>query len=144
LEESSHRIQSSVPPDYHYVVEPPAELTIKEASVRIKLTELPVVDLSEVKDDDRNVEFFDMDLLEGPMIVRNSRAGDRFSPLGVNGSQKLKKFFIDHKIAPAKRKRCPLLLDGNRILWVAGYRRACECLIQPQTRRVLKAELLLA
>jgi tRNA(Ile)-lysidine synthase len=85
-----------------------------------------------------------MDRLEFPLTVRNMRAGDRFSPLGVDGTQKVKKFFVDHKIYGHQRRMCPLLICRGTIVWIAGYRIDNSVKIVPETRRVLKAELLLA
>jgi tRNA(Ile)-lysidine synthase len=74
--------------------------------------------------------------------VRNFRAGDRFSPLGTSGRQKLKKFFIDHKVDRAERRNCPILVSRGGIIWVAGHRVGHAARIRAETRRVLKAELI--
>ncbi|MEA2489644.1 MAG: tRNA(Ile)-lysidine synthase [Acidobacteriota bacterium] len=52
--------------------------------------------------------------------VRNRRPGDRFQPLGMRNSKKLKDFLIDRKIAAGTRDRLPLLLCNDEIVWVAG------------------------
>jgi tRNA(Ile)-lysidine synthase len=92
----------------------------------------------------QRIVFFDMDRIRFPLVIRNFCPGDRFSPLGMGGSQKLKKFFIDHKIARTERNRCPIVLSRNKIIWVAGYRLDNSVKITPHTRRVLRAEVLLA
>jgi len=88
--------------------------------------------------------FFDMDKLDFPLVLRNYRTGDRFTPLGMQGSQKVQKFFINAKIARAQRKICPILLSRGRIIWVVGHRMDDRFKIGPSTRNVLKVELLLA
>jgi tRNA(Ile)-lysidine synthase len=117
---------------------------IKEAEVSINLCEIDVQDLPEIKETEANVAFFDLDRLKFPLLVRNLRPGDRFSPLGVNGTQKVKKYFINHKIPAAHRRICPLLLSDGNIIWIAGHRIDNAVKVSRQTRRVLKAELLLA
>lgn len=82
--------------------------------------------------------------VEFPVTIRNFRPGDRFAPLGVDGTQKLKKFFSDHKVPRDQRRRCPLLVSKGRILWVAGFRSDRRARPNRQTRQVLKAELILA
>jgi tRNA(Ile)-lysidine synthase len=57
------------------------------------------------------------------------------------GSQKLKAFFINQKVPRSKRDRCPLLLSGDRIVWVGGYRTDDSAKVTKETRRVLTAEL---
>jgi tRNA(Ile)-lysidine synthase len=88
--------------------------------------------------------FLDGETVEFPVTVRNFRPGDRFAPLGAGGTQKLKKFFIDHKVPRDQRRRCPLLVSRGRILWVAGHRIDHRARLSPLTRRVLKAEIILA
>jgi tRNA(Ile)-lysidine synthetase-like protein len=53
-------------------------------------------------------------------LLRNRRPGDRFQPLGMPSSKKLKDFLIDRKIAVDSRDRLPLLLWNDEIVWVAG------------------------
>lgn len=57
---------------------------------------------------------------ESSFLVRNRREGDRFHPLGLGGSKKLKDFLIDRKIAADRRDRLPLLLWNDAIVWIAG------------------------
>ena len=52
--------------------------------------------------------------------VRNRRDGDRFQPLGMGKSKKLKDFLIDRKIPAEVRDRIPLLVWEDQIVWVAG------------------------
>jgi len=85
-----------------------------------------------------------MDLLSFPVVVRNFKLGDRFRPLGMSGSQKLKKFFINNKIARAERTMCPLLVSNGSIIWIAGHRMSDTVKVKPSTRKILKGELFLA
>jgi tRNA(Ile)-lysidine synthase len=80
--------------------------------------------------------------LQFPLKIRNFRPGDRFQPLGVKGTQKLKEFFIDHKIPRFERPRIPLLVSGERIAWVVGYRIDERVKITENTQRVLKVKIM--
>ena len=130
--------------DYQYAITPPGALSIPEAGATIKLAEIGADDLPDFNTVGKNLAFFDMDSLQFPLIVRNSRPGDRFSPLGVNGTQKVKKYFIDNKIPGPRRRLCPLLLNAGHIIWIAGHRIDNCVKVVSATRRILKAELLLA
>jgi tRNA(Ile)-lysidine synthase len=77
-----------------------------------------------------------------PLKVRNFKHGDRFKPLGMAGSQKVKTFFINHKVPRSKRLRCPILISGGRIIWIGGYRIDDSAKVTEKTKKVLKAELL--
>jgi tRNA(Ile)-lysidine synthase len=76
-----------------------------------------------------------------PLRVRNFRPGDRFQPLGVRGTQKLKQFFIDHKIPRFERPGIPILISGEVIAWVVGYRIDERFKITEKTQRAIKIEV---
>jgi len=84
------------------------------------------------------VVFLDYQKLQFPLRMRNFRPGDRFQPLGVKGEQKLKEFFIDHKIPRFERPGICLLVSGERIVWVVGHRISEQAKVAEQTKRVLR------
>jgi tRNA(Ile)-lysidine synthase len=89
-----------------------------------------------------NTAFLDYEKLQFPLKVRNFRPGDRFQPLGVKGIQKLKKFFIDHKIPRFERPKIPLLISGEKIVWIIGYRIDERVKVTEKTQRVLRIDFL--
>ena len=131
-------------PDYEYRLTEPGKIFIEEAAVQIRFSEIPKAQLPDLDQCGHRIAFFDMDRIRFPLVIRSFRPGDRFSPLGLDGSQKLKKFFIDHKVSRRERAKCPIVLSQQRVIWVAGHRLDNSAKIGPQTRRILKAELLLA
>ena len=137
---------SSLTPDYEYRLAKPGEISIKEAALKIRFSEIPPERTSDWHPSEHGTgtAYFDLDKVQFPLVIRNFRPGDRFSPLGMTGRQKLKKFFIDHKISRTERAKCPILLSRNEIIWVVGLRLDNAVKIGPQTRRILKAELALA
>ena len=55
--------------------------------------------------------------------IRARRPGDRFQPLGLGGhTVKLSDFMINQKIPVTERARWPLVVSGEAVLWVCGYR----------------------
>ncbi len=64
----------------------------------------------------------DKEKIKGKLSIRNRKAGDRFYPLGMKGSKKLKDFFINLKIESKERDSILLLCDDEEIIWVVGYR----------------------
>lgn len=85
--------------------------------------------------------YMDCEKLTFPFTVRNFRPGDRFHPFGSSGEKKLKKFFIDLKIPRAERKKIPLVISGDEIVWVSGYRISEKVRITENTKRVLVMHL---
>jgi len=92
----------------------------------------------------QHTAFFDMDKLTFPMLLRNALPGDRFMPLGMQGTQKVKKFFINNKIPREIRRKTPVLVSRNAIVWIVGHRIDERAKVIQQTRNVLKIELFLA
>lgn len=91
---------------------------------------------------DPNIAFLDYESLHFPLKLRNFRSGDRFHPLGTKGSQKVKEFFIDHKIPKLERSNIPLLVSGEIIAWIVGHRIDERVKITDKTKRVLKIKII--
>ena len=72
-----------------------------------------------------------------PLIVRNRQQGDRFQPYGMRGTKKIKDFFIDAKVPRYERDRIPLLVCGDKILWIIGYTTSESFKIKSDTRQYL-------
>ena len=89
-----------------------------------------------------NIKYFDYDKIKGKLLLRNRRSGDRFVPLGMRGSKKLKDFFIDLKISRDERDRIPLILDDENIIWVVGYRISDLYKITKKTKKILAIEFI--
>jgi tRNA(Ile)-lysidine synthase len=85
-----------------------------------------------------NIALLDWESLQFPLKMRNFRPGDRFHPLGVNGTQKLKDFFIDHKVPKFERPKVPLLISGEMIAWIVGYRIDERVKVTEKTKKLLK------
>ncbi len=128
------------PPDFAYPLAGCGALRIRETGDELVLAEVAVEAIPAPWPADPRQAYMDIDAVAFPLVVRNGRPGDRFAPLGTAGTQTLKKYFIDHKVDRAERRRCPLLLGGGRILWIAGHRLDRSAAVTPQTRRVIKAE----
>ena len=129
---------------YEYNLNTPGAVYIKEAGVQIKLTEMDTEAVTDISGAGQQIAFFDINKLKFPLVVRNFQPGDRFTPLGMTGTMKLKKFFINNKIPRAQRALCPILVSCGKIIWVAGHRLDNSVRVDSETRSILKAELLLA
>lgn len=69
--------------------------------------------------------------------VRNRQRGDRFQPYGMRGTKKIKDFLIDAKVPRYERDSIPLLVCGDKILWLIGYTTSELFKIKPSTRQYL-------
>jgi tRNA(Ile)-lysidine synthase len=87
------------------------------------------------------VAYLDPEGAPFPWVLRSFTPGDRFTPLGMNGMQKVKDLFINSKIPLAERRRVPLLVSSGRIVWVAGIRMGEEAKVTGATGQVLRVEI---
>jgi len=79
----------------------------------------------------------DWETVEPPLLVRRRRPGDRFLPLGLGGSRKLKDILIDRKVSRLHRDRLPLVCDRHRIIWIPGVALCHPCRVTEKTKRLL-------
>ena len=82
--------------------------------------------------------YIDKDKLKGNLFLRQRKEGDRFKPLGMEGSKKLKDFFIDRKIPREKRDQIPLLVDEENIIWVVGLQMNQDYRITDATKNIVR------
>ncbi len=86
-------------------------------------------------------QVFDADAAGDRLEIRARRAGDRFRPLGMAGTRRLKDYFIDIGVPAPRRDAVPLLVAGGRIIWVVGFMPGADAAITPETKRFLKIEV---
>lgn len=133
--------QASINKAFSYKLKLEGNTYIKELGFKIK-TQIISVDKIDINIKDRFIKYFDYDKLQGELLVRNRKAGDRFVPLGMKGNKKIKDYFIDEKISKEKRDEIPLITDGKEIMWIAGYRISDLYKVTRATKNVLKIKLI--
>lgn len=83
-----------------------------------------------------DVEFVDADRIEGPLMVRPWRMGDRFVPLGMRVEKKLSDFLTDEKVPAHRKREIHVVQKGEDIVWVVGHRIAHTVRVRPETSRI--------
>ena len=85
--------------------------------------------------------YIDADRLGGELSVRRWQRGDRFVPLGMEGSKLVSDFLTNLKLSRLEKERQEVLVCGDEIVWVVGRRLSQHFRVEPATRRVLLVEL---
>ena len=78
-----------------------------------------------------------LDSVVFPVSVRNWEPGDRFMPLGMKNMKKISDFLIDLKVPLSEKEKVLLLLSGDEVMWVMGYRIDDRFRITDKTTRIL-------
>jgi tRNA(Ile)-lysidine synthase len=122
----------------------PGEVVVKEAGIRIKGKLIKDVSGMKLRLTSKNEALVDFGKCGSELIVRSRRDGDRFSPLGLSGTKKLKDFLIDEKVPNEKKDLIPIVSSKGRIVWVGGHRINEAFKITKGTRTVLRLVLVSA
>lgn len=78
-----------------------------------------------------------MDKINGEIKLRYRKDGDKFSPLGMTGTKKLKDIFINMKVPRETRDITPLVCFGNEVGWIVGYKVSEKFKIDKDTKNIL-------
>jgi tRNA(Ile)-lysidine synthase len=80
--------------------------------------------------------------LEGSLIVRPPRPGDRIRPLGMQGSVKLADLFVHRSVPWPARARWPVLADDRSVVWVAGLHLSRQHCLTPGSSQAVTMRLM--
>ena len=80
--------------------------------------------------------YIDADAVQS-LSLSTPRTGQRFEPLGLHGHGKpLADYFTDRKVPRFLRSGWPILVDGERVVWVGGHQIAHSVRITAGSRKV--------
>lgn len=82
--------------------------------------------------------YLDADTLPMPLLMRVRSSADRFHPHGMTAPVRLKDWLIGVKVPRAIRHRLPLIVSGDQIVWVPGFRLGQPFIVTEATRRIIK------
>jgi len=108
------RTEERIPASYQYNLAIPGAVTVWEAGVVVEVV------LLNAEQDHHSVDLADPTLLQGGLIVRNWRAGDRFWPAHTKEPKKIKELLQDRHVTGDEKKRWPVVASGDEIVWVRG------------------------
>lgn len=81
-------------------------------------------------------KWFDCDKIKGALSLRTRENGDYIRI--KNGTKKLQNLFTDLKIPISERDNIPLLVDGDEVVWVIGYRINEAYKVTEDTKKVVE------
>lgn len=112
-------------------------------TIRVSLRDLSSAHPPTIPTPSRSLAILDADLFTMELVVRSWAAGDAFRPLGMQGRRKkLQDYFADMKLPRAARRRVPLLVAPEGILWVGGHRSDHRFCATAASKRIVIAELM--
>lgn len=118
-------------------VEGISTVTSEEDNIRLTFEDGSVKNLSQ----NSCIRWFDYDKIAENVMVRFKEEGDFLVISPEGDKKKLKKYFVDSKIPSDKRGGIPLVVSGNDVLWIIGYRTGEGARITKSTKKLLKMEI---
>ena len=109
----------------------------EEDNIRLTFEDGSVKNLSQ----NSCIRWFDYDKIAENVMVRFKEEGDFLVISPEGDKKKLKKYFVDSKIPSDKRAGIPLVVSGNDVLWIIGYRTGEGTRITKSTKKLLKMEI---
>jgi len=119
----------------------PQTVFIKEACIKLEFSKTDIKNYFAISNAGQETAFLDMNRLSFPLTIRNQQHGDCFKPFGMNGTQKISRYFSNNKIPASQRLKSPVLLSGNKIVWVVGHRIDEAFKVTDSTENILKIEV---
>ena len=87
---------------------------------------------------DKKLRFFNGDLIEETVIVRNREEGDRMRPFGMKGYRKLKNILIDKKISREDREKLLVFQNRNEIIYIGSMIISDDYKVKDSTEKILE------
>jgi tRNA(Ile)-lysidine synthase len=87
-----------------------------------------------------HIAVLDADKVNYPLTLRKWKNGDRFHPLGLNGSKKISDFLIDIKTPLPDKKHIWVLESAGQIMWIVNHRIDDRFSVTDETRKILLIE----
>ncbi len=131
-----HRIES---PSYEIDLEPGGEVQLPSPALLIR-TSVGAPPSDPIGDRRSNEVLVDRSKVALPLVVREIRRGDRFQPLGLQGTKKVGDYLTNRKVPAVLRDEIPLVCDRRGIIWLTGFEISERVKIDESTKEVLSIE----
>jgi tRNA(Ile)-lysidine synthase len=106
---------------FKYVLKIPGSCSVPEAQAQFSATLCPTPDLQTMRTTCSSQAFFEATSLPDQLVIRSRKPGDRY---GGQEHRKVKKMLIDGKIPVSMRSSLPMVVYGDKVIWVPGFRPA--------------------
>jgi tRNA(Ile)-lysidine synthase len=126
-------------PSYACRLEIPGQCRIPEISATFRCTICSAPDRKMMRAHCSNKAYLEPSRLPQTLLIRSRLPGDRYGGLG---HRKVKKMMIDNKIPQLQRAALPMIVSGNDIIWIPGFRPARNYEAMPESSICLQVEML--
>jgi tRNA(Ile)-lysidine synthase len=139
--DSLHILSRPVPanPFYSWRLEIPGQCRIPEISATFRCTTCSAPDLRTMRERCSIQAYLELSHLPQFLLIRTRMPGDRY---GGSSHRKVKKMLIDRKIPQLQRTALPMIVAGNDVIWIPGFRPARNYEAMPESPSCILIERL--
>jgi tRNA(Ile)-lysidine synthase len=124
-------------------IEIPGQATFEDFLIYAVILEKSEVDFERFKvTKTDSIEWFDLDKIKLPVIIRRRQPGDRFVPLGQTEAKKLGKFLTAQRVRHEIRGKVLVVADQKKIIWIWPARISEQSKITGETRKILQLQII--
>ena len=116
----------------HEVLSIPGTYHVKGQKITLRY-----IEREEMKKD-KQLRFFNGDLISGEILVRHRDEGDRMRPFGMNGYRKLKNILIDRKVSREDRDELLVFQYEKDIIYIGHMMISEDYKVREKTERILE------
>ena len=128
--------------DHVVTIEIPGQTTFEHFLIQATVLKKSEVDFEKFKAAKTDsIEWFNLDKIKLPLIVRHRRPGDRFVPLGQSEEKKLGKFLTAQRVRHEIRRDVLVVADSEKIIWIWPVRMSEESKVTRDTQKILQIQI---
>jgi tRNA(Ile)-lysidine synthase len=121
----------------------PGKTTFGEYLIEAEIIEPENGELEKFKNEKNDfIEWFDLDRIKLPLLVRFRQAGDRFVPFGLDKEKKVGKFLTSARVPEHIRQKILIVCDSEKIIWIWPVRISEQTRVTTKTRKVLQLQII--
>jgi tRNA(Ile)-lysidine synthase len=102
--------------EYAYPLPIPGRVVLHEAGLVLE-----VLRSGTQGSDSTREQLLEVSCAQQGLVVRNWRAGDRFWASHTSTPKKIKELLQDHRITGPEKKRWPVVVSGDEVVWLRGF-----------------------
>jgi tRNA(Ile)-lysidine synthase len=125
-------------PGYRFAVSVPGRYRVPGTTQEISLEPVEGFPGAESGYNTERKDLLDSGRIPGPLELRSWRPGDRYRPVGDASQVKLKRLFQLARVPVWARRKWPIIISEDTILWAAGFGPSAEHAATPASRTIVR------